>query len=116
RAHRLRGSDPRRRPRHGDRIPRLLRPAAPLASGLRGGGLRAGERRSLLPAHLQARSALRPVARAPPPPHGRRAPAPRGGGAMRILAAALLLAACSGEQNLVPPDWDLNRMVRQPRY
>lgn len=34
-----------------------------------------------------------------------------------IAAAALLaVAACSREENLVPPDWGLNRMTRQPRY
>ena len=33
-----------------------------------------------------------------------------------VAAAALLVAACSPEENLVPPDWDLNRMIRQPRY
>lgn len=35
----------------------------------------------------------------------------------RAFAALLLAtAACSPEENLVPPDWDLNRMIRQPRY
>lgn len=37
---------------------------------------------------------------------------------MRRLAtvACALLLACSGEQNLVPPDWGLNRMIEQPRF
>lgn len=35
---------------------------------------------------------------------------------MRGLVLVLLLTACSSEQNLVPPDWDLNRMIVQPRY
>ncbi len=34
----------------------------------------------------------------------------------RSLALALATAACSSEENLVPPDWGLNRMIRQPRY
>jgi mono/diheme cytochrome c family protein len=34
-----------------------------------------------------------------------------------LLAGLLALAtACSSEENLVPPDWGLNRMIRQPRY
>lgn len=33
-----------------------------------------------------------------------------------LAALALAAAACSPEDDLVPPDWDLNRMIRQPRY
>lgn len=35
---------------------------------------------------------------------------------IRLLLALLLLTACDDRQNIVPPDWDLNRMISQPRY
>jgi hypothetical protein len=34
----------------------------------------------------------------------------------RVAGLLALAAACSSEENLVPPDWGLNRMIRQPRY
>jgi mono/diheme cytochrome c family protein len=35
---------------------------------------------------------------------------------MKGLVLVLLLTACDSNQNLVPPDWNLNRMIAQPRY
>jgi len=36
----------------------------------------------------------------------------------RVLALLLFVCAagCDARDNFVPPDWDLNRMLRQPRY
>ncbi|WP_373047313.1 c-type cytochrome [Vulgatibacter sp.] len=34
----------------------------------------------------------------------------------RHALVALLVAGCDDRDNLVPPDWDLNRMIEQPRY
>ncbi|HEY0839481.1 MAG TPA: cytochrome c [Vulgatibacter sp.] len=36
--------------------------------------------------------------------------------AFMLLLGAVFAAACSDEVNLVPLDWELNRMTRQPRY
>lgn len=33
-----------------------------------------------------------------------------------LLPLLFWLAGCDDEQNLVPPDWGLNRMITQPRY
>lgn len=37
-------------------------------------------------------------------------------GALYRLAVFALLGACSSEENLVPLDWSLNRMIHQARY